>query len=308
MAGLNDIISNTAVQTTTLPSWYDTASQNIATGASNIASTAPTPSATVGQKAVDLLGGAGPTPFQTAAGTTQQIASGAANPWIVSDTGQVTPNVNTPMGGLFQAQNQQLRQLIPSLTAAPNANAIGSGQFGSLRGQTAAAKAVADAEANLFANQMQSALSNQQTGVQAALGSGTLTNQDINALLTTGQYQQASPYTNLANYANIINTLQTPTTVSNTTQLSPLNQIAGLIAALGGQSGQTGILGSLGVSGGLGGLISKAGDWLKGVGTTDTSGTTGNISYPIDGGYTTSGGTTINPGDYAQTPTGEGIY
>ena len=125
------------------------------------------------------------------------------------------------------------------------------------------------------------------------------------SLLTTGQYQQASPYTNLANYANIINTLQTPTTVSNTTQLSPLNQIAGLIAALGGQSGQTGILGSLGVSGGLGGLISKAGDWLKGMGTTDTS---GNISYPTDGGYTTSDGTTFNPGDYAETPTGEGIY
>ena len=268
MAGLNDIISNTAVQTTTLPSWYDTASQNIATGASNIASTAPTPSATVGQKAVDLLGGAGPTPFQTAAGTTQQIASGAANPWIVSDTGQVTPNVNTPMGGLFQAQNQQLRQLIPSLTATPNANAIGSGQFGSLRGQTAAAKAVADAEANLFANQMQSALQNQQTGVQAALGSGTLTNQDINALLTTGQYQQASPYTNLANYANILNTLQTPTTVSNTTQISPLNQIAGLITALGGQSGSQGILGALGVPGGLTGLVTSVGNLFKG-NTTD---------------------------------------
>ena len=308
MAGLSDVISNTAVQTTTLPSWYDTASQNIASQASNIAGIAPSPAATVGQKAVDILGGAGPTPFETAGGTAQQIATGAANPWLVNASGQVTPNTSTALGGLFQAQNQQLRQMIPNLTAVPTAGAVGSGQFGSLRGQTAADKAIADAQANLFANQMQAALSNQQTGVQASTAASDIANKDINALLTTGQYQQASPYTNLANYANVLNTLQTPTTVSNTTQLSPLNQIAGLIAALGGQSGQTGILGSLGVSGGLGGLIGKVIDYGKGVFTSDTADTTGNISYPVDGGYTTSGGTTFTPDAYATNSSGEGVY
>ena len=121
MAGLSDVIANTATQTTTLPSWYDTASKNIATGAANIAGTAPAPSATVGQKAVDILGGAGPTPFQTAGQTAQQIATGAASPWTVDASGNVTPNTSTALGGLFQAQNQQLQQMIPGITATPTA-------------------------------------------------------------------------------------------------------------------------------------------------------------------------------------------
>ena len=37
MAGLSDIIANTATQTTSMPSWYDTAQQNIASQAGQIA-------------------------------------------------------------------------------------------------------------------------------------------------------------------------------------------------------------------------------------------------------------------------------
>ena len=213
MAGLSDIIANTATQTTSMPSWYDTAQQNIASQAGQIAGAAPTPAQTVGQGAVNMLSGT-TNPFATAANTAQQIASGAASPWIVNQTtGEVTPDTSTALGGLFQAQNQQLRQMIPNITATPTAAGIGSGQFGSLRGQTAANKAIADAQSQLFTQQMQAALSNQQTGVQAANAADTINKDLVNALLTTGQYQQASPYTNLANYANILNTLQTPTTV-----------------------------------------------------------------------------------------------
>jgi hypothetical protein len=255
MAGLNNIISNTAQQTTTLPSWFDTAQQKVVSEAGKQLTAAPTPQNTVAQNAVNQL--QGPTnAFTTAAGTLQDIASGAANPWITSSTGQVTPNTNTALGGLFQAQNQQLQQMMPNITAPVDAAAITSGNFGSLRGQTAHDKAIGDAIAQQNAAQYQAALSNQATGVNAAQGVGNVTQQDINNLLTVGQYEQASPFTNISNYGKILGGIQAPTTVSNQTQLSPLNQVGGLIAALGGTGGGTGILNSLGV-GGLTGLLNS---------------------------------------------------
>jgi hypothetical protein len=260
MAGLNDIISSTAQQTTTLPSWFDSAQQNAVNYAGTALGSAPQLSQTVGQNAVNTL--SGPTnPYTTAAGTLQSIATGAANPWITnSATGQVTPDTSTAMGGLFQAQNQQLNQLMPNITAPVEGANIGSGQFGSLRGQTAVDKAMGDAQAALAAQQMQASLQNQATGVNAASGAGNVTQQDINSLLTTGQYQQAAPFVNTSNYGKILGGIQSPTTVSNQTQLSPLSQIAGLMQALGGAAGTTGILGALGL-GGTSGLF----DSIKGL-------------------------------------------
>lgn len=249
MAGLNDIISNTSQQQTTLPSWFDTAQQNVVSQAGQAYGAAPTPQNTVAQNAVNQL--SGPTnAFTNAAGTLQNIATGAANPWITNPTtGQVTPDTSTALGGLFQAQNQQLNQLMPNVTAPVEGGNIASGNFGSLRGQTAVEKAKGDAMAQLFAQQNQAALTNQATGVNAAQGVGNVTQQDINNLLTVGQYQQASPFTNVSNYGKVLGGIQAPTTVSNQTQLSPLNQVGGLIAALGGTSSGTGILNSLGVGG-----------------------------------------------------------
>jgi hypothetical protein len=260
MAGLNSVISNTAQQQTTLPAWFDTAQQNVVTQAGSALNAAPAPGATVAQNAVNAL--SGPTnAFTQATGTLQNIASGAANPWITDpSTGQVSPNTGTALGGLFQAQNQQLQQMMPNVTAAPTAAGIGSGQFGSLRSQTAANKAMGDAQANLLSQQYQAALQNQSTGVQAAQGAGNTAQQNINNLLTTGQYQQAAPFTNVSNYGKVIGGITAPTTVSNQTQLSPLNQYAGLIQALGGNSGTAGILGSLGITNGLQGLIKQVGD------------------------------------------------
>lgn len=264
MAGLNDIITNKAMQQTTLPSWFDTAQQNVVNQAQSAFGAAPTPQQTVAQNAVNQL--AGPTnAFTTAANTAQNIATGAANPWIVNQaTGQVTPNVNTALGGLFQAQNQQLQQLMPNITAPVEGANIASGQFGSLRGQTAVNKAMADAQAQLAAQQMQAALQNQATGVNAASTVGNLTQQDIKNLLEVGQYQQASPFVNVSNLGKVLGGIQAPTTVYNQTQLSPLNQIGGLISLLGGQTGTGGILGSLGVPGGLTGVIGGIKDLFSG--------------------------------------------
>jgi len=289
MAGLNDIITNTAQQQTTLPAWFDTAQQNVVSSAGQQFAAAPNPNQTVAQNAVNQL--SGPTnAFTQAGGTLQNIASGAANPWLTdASTGQVTPNTNTALGGLFQAQNQQLQQTMPQYTAPVDAGAVASGNFGSLRGNTAYNKAMADAQANLFAQQNQAALTNQATGVNAAQGAGNVAQQDINNLLTVGQYQQASPFTNVSNYGKILGGIQAPTTVENQTQLSPLNQVSGLVAALGGTGAGTGILNNLGVTGGLTGLFNNVSDWWNG----STPGADYSASNPdVYGGGTNADGST----------------
>lgn len=288
MAGLNDIMTNKAQQTTTLPAWFDTAQQDVVTGAKTAFTGAPAPSTTVAQNAVDRLTG-DTNPFSTATDTVQKIATGAANPWIVNQqTGAVTPDTSTALGGLFQAQNQQLNQLIPNITAPVTGASTGFGQFGSLRGQTAANKAIADAQSQLFSQQMQAALNNQATGVNAASTAGNLTNQEIKNMLETGQYQQAAPFINASNYSKILGSIQAPTTVSNQTQLSPLNQIGNIITLLGGADGKGGLLKTVGVTGGLSGLMTGITDFLKNQG-----GGSGDVYAPGSG----SGG-----GNYITNP------
>ena len=92
--GLSGLISNTGVQTTTLPSWFDTAQQNVVNQATAANAGAPTPQQTVGQRAIETL--SGPTnPFTQAGGTLQSIASGAASPWNVSPEGYVRSEEHT---------------------------------------------------------------------------------------------------------------------------------------------------------------------------------------------------------------------
>lgn len=295
MAGLNNFISNIGQQTTTLPSWFDSAQQNAVTQAGNALAAAPQPGQTVAQNAVNALGPSNA--FTTATNTLQNIATGAANPWITDASGNVTPNTNTALGGLFQAQNQQLNQLLPSATAPVQGANVASGNFGSLRGQTAVDKAKADAFANLTAAQYQAALQNQATGVNAASSAGNVAQQNIQNLLQTGQYQQAAPFINASNYGKILGGIQAPTTVQNQTQLSPLNQIAGLIAALGGQSGTTGILGQLGITGGLQGLLGG----IKDVFGSSGSATNPDFDITTNWGSVVPGSITPNPGTITDT-------
>jgi hypothetical protein len=303
MAGLNNTISNIGQQTTTLPGWFDSAQQNAVTQAGNALNAAPQPGQTVAQNAVNSLG---PTnAFTTAGGTLQNIASGAANPWITDASGNVSPNTNTAMGGLFQAQNQQLNQLLPSVTAPVQGANVASGNFGSLRGETALNKAKADAFANLSTQQMTAALQNQATGVNAASSAGNVAQQGIQNQLQAGQYQQAAPFINASNYGKILGGIQAPTTVQNQTQLSPLNQISGLIAALGGQSGTSGILGQLGITNGLQGLLGSIGSSFGSSGSNpnfDITTDWGNIVNPAPTYTDNSGGGTINDTSFDTNP------
>jgi hypothetical protein len=149
------------------------------------------------------------------------------------------------MGGLFQAQNQQLNQLIPNYSAGANAAGLSSGQFGSLRGQTAVQKSRGDALANMQAEQMKAALQNQQTGVNAATGLSKSGAEEGQTSIATGEFQQNSPLAGITDLANILNQQKTGSTVSKTTEYSPLSQATGLLTALGGTSGNAGILGQL---------------------------------------------------------------
>jgi hypothetical protein len=180
-----------------------------------------------------------------------------------------------------------------------DAGSIGSGNFGSLRGQTAYNKAMGDAQANLFAQQNAAALQNQQTGVQAGIGAGNTAQQGINNALTVGQYQQASPFANISNYGKVIGGVQAPTTVTNQTQLSPLNQVMGAVNLLGGSTGSGGVLGQLfgtgtkGQSGYNPGLFGSIGNYF-------------NSTPPAGGG--TSGGYGTGTGGSGLTPNPDGTF
>ena len=254
MSALTNLGQTSGSSVTTLPDWYNTAQQNVLNAANTAAAAAPTLGNTVAQGAINTLSSPN-NPFTSATNTLGSIASGAANPWITDpNTGAVTPNTNTAMGGLFAAQNQEFNQLLPTTLAPSNANAIGSGNFGSLRGQTAVDTASANALAQLHAAQMQAALSNQQTGVTAAANQGNVAQQGITNAMNVGQTQMTAPFTNAANYGNIVASLTAPQTVETTQTPSTYQGLA----ALGGviQGGLTGLLGSSGVTG-LQGLINK---------------------------------------------------
>lgn len=304
MAGLSNFIANQATQQTTMPSWYDQAQQNLVTSATTGAGQVPALANTVAGGAIQQLQGP-QNPFTQAQSTLQQIGTGAANPWLVGPGGQVTPNVATPLGGLFTAQNQQLRQLAPDIMAVPTAAGTSAGQFGSLRTQTAANKALADAQAKLFADQMNAALQSQQTGVQAATGLGAVGEKGVTTATTLGQAQQADPLLASSALAKILGSMQVPTTTKNVTQLSPLNQIGAIASALGGSvAGTNKLLQDLGVKGGLSELFKKvtsggyagsglgaglaAGTYTLAGGGTMTIGADGNrvINNP-DGSYQT---------------------
>jgi len=279
--GLNNFLTDTYVKETTLPAWYDAAQQGIVAGANQALGQAPAFQSTVGQQAINRLQDPN-NAFGQAQNALGQIASGAANPWLTDAAGNVTPNTGTALGGLFQAQNQQLNQLLPNATAPLVGSSVASGNFGSLRGETAMDKARADAFATLAAQQMQSALQNQSAGVQAGTGLGNVGQQQLSTELTAGNTQMNAPFQNLGSYANLINDISVPATVAQQNQLSPLSQI-GAISNVPKVAG--GLLESLGLGSALGSVGSGLSQWLA---NQQMSAVNNGLIAP-DAGATTSG-------------------
>jgi hypothetical protein len=331
MAGLSNFLANQEVQQTTLPSWMDTAQQNVVNQATQGVAAMPSLQNTVAGNAINTLSG-GSNPFTQAQGTLNSIASGAANPWFTDSSGNMTPNTSTPMGSLFAAQNQQLQQLAPNIMDPVTAGGTASGQFGSLRTTTAADKAIADAQAKLFSDQMQAALDAQKTGVSAAGALGNVGAQGVASETALGQLQQTDPALQASTLGKIIGGVAAPQTVTASTNVSPLNQIGAIAKAAGlGTGALNSLLGSIfpkGLSGTgtgpltLAGLIGAGGAALynslmksigggtggggNGVIPTDANGNVVPGTYNLDGGGTI----TFNPdgSEYIKNADGTGMY
>lgn len=268
MAGLNDLVSDVKQEAVSLPSWYTTAQQDVANQAKTAASAMPAFSATPGAGAV--AGMMDPNNvFNQGQNALSTIASGAANPWMTNASGQTTGNPATAMGGLFNAQTDYLNQILPNVTAAPTAGAIGSGQFGSLRGMTAAQKARGDAFSDLAQKQMTAALQNQATGVQAGTGLGTTGLQESQAATGLTDLQTKYPFAGAINYGNLINAMKVPETRNTQVQYSPLSQATGVLSILnntGGIGGATGagagLINNFGaIKSGLSSIYDTVSDW-----------------------------------------------
>ena len=224
---LGSLGTNSTSSTTTLPSWYDTAQQNLVNSATANAGNVPQLQNTVAGQAINSLSGPN-NPFTQAQGTLGTIASGAANPWITNADGTITPNTNTALGGLAASEQQSLNQALPQVADQAGAGGTATGQFGSLRSQTARDTAIGNADATMNTALNTAALNNQATGVNAATGQSQSGSQGTAAETTLGQAQQASPLTATAQLANILGTIQAPTTVTNTTNTSPLSVLNAL--------------------------------------------------------------------------------
>jgi len=230
MAGLNSILSNTETSALTLPKWYDTAQQGVVNAS---LAQAQAPSAAQNFAANTFAPGA-TNPFTSGASTLNQIATGAANPWNVatdaSGVQTVTPNVSTPLGGLFSAQEGLLNRIMPDITAPAEASGISSGGFGGSQQRYGVQRAKSAALADLFQKQMAEALQAQQTGAVAASGLGTLGGQGVKAALDTANF----PTTQLSNVANVLNAAKPGTITTKSTELAPLSQVGSLLSMVGG--------------------------------------------------------------------------
>lgn len=294
MAGLNDLVTNKETQTTTMPSWYSTAQQNLVNQATGV--TAPAIGDTAAQSAVSAFGTG--SPFTAGQNILQSIGSGAANPWLVSTdaTGAqtVTPNVSTPLGGLFSAQQSYLNKMMPGLEAERTAKSISGGDFGSRMNISGVEAERGKAMSDLAQKQMQAALQAQQYGVAAGAGLGNLGQEQVKSALETGTFQQNAPYAGAINLANILSKAQPDKNITKSVQLGGLNQAMGLLN-LGSGAANTllgsytkdaqgnlvrvpGLLEKLGVKGGLSGLFPNL--------PNSPSGGSGGINY---------GGTTPPP-------------
>jgi len=259
MSGLNDIVSDKEVSSVSLPSWYTAAQQDVANAAKTAAASTPNFANTLAAGTISDLK-ADNNVFDQSQSALNTIASGAANPWMQNASGQTVANPNTAMGGLFQAQSDYLNQILPNIAAAPTAGGVGSGQFGSLRGMTAAQKARGDAFGDLAQKQMTAALQNQATGVTAATGLSASGMNEAEAATKMTDLESKYPFAGALNYGNIINAMKVPETKTTQTEYSPLSMITALATA-GGGGGGTGTLDLSDLYKGAKDIYSDVSDW-----------------------------------------------
>lgn len=281
------VFDTTQTTTTSLPSWYTDAQKDVAAKA-NAALSGATPFAqSAGATAAADLAGSN-NPFMGAIGTLQGVASGAANPWLPS--GQ--PNTNTALGGLFSAQNAQLNQLLPGITAKEGAAGIGGGGFGSLRGQTATQTARGGALTTLAAEQAKAALDAQTQAIQAGSAIGNIGSQYGTTAQNLANQQMTGNLAPLTKYQDILGSLANtlPKTAEQVTSPSKAQQLTNILGAVGANNisdvlkGNTGLGWLDSIIKGAPGAASNVWDSIfsspGGVGSVST----GSTGTPVDSG------------------------
>jgi hypothetical protein len=138
-------------------------------------------------------------------GGLQDVYQGISTPFNPDGT----PNAQSPLGALFGSQYAKLDQILPQVTAKEGAAGIGSGNFNSLRGQTAVNTARAGALTTLAEQQNQAALNAQTQGIQALQGIGNVGSQYGTTGINLANAQMLGGLPSLAKYSDIINNMGT---------------------------------------------------------------------------------------------------
>lgn len=275
------VFDTSSATTTTLPSWFSTAQQNIATQAPQTYQAATAPGNTVASGVINSLNSPTANPFTTAISGLQTAQSANLNPFLESGA----PNTATPLGGLFAAQNAKLDQILPQLTSQVGAGGIASGNYGSLRGQTATETARAGALTTLAEQQNKAAMDAMQQSIQAGQYLGNVGSQYGTTGVNVANMEMLGGLPTLAKYSDIINNMganidKTASTVNKGSSYE--NLLKGLNAA-----GSAGAAWDK-ISGGSTGL-----KWLDNILSNSDVGTI----YPgLDSSYNTEGA--VQGGEY----------
>jgi hypothetical protein len=241
------VFDTSKTTTTSLPSWFSTAQQAINTAAPTVYGAATDPSKTVASGLVSNLNSQTANPFTTAISGLQTAQNANLNPFL--STGG--PDTSTPLGALFASQNARLDQLLPQITSQVGAGGIGTGNYNSLRGQTATETARAGALTSLNEQQNKALMDAMGQSIQAGSVLGNVGSQYGTTALNTATQEMMGGLPALSKYSDIINAMgpSADRTATETTQGSQYeNLLKGLNAAYSGgaawdkiSSGNTGL-------------------------------------------------------------------
>lgn len=197
------VFDSSTTTTTTLPSWFSTAQQNIATQAPQTYGATTAPGNTVASGVINTLNSPTANPFTTAISGLQSAQTANANPFLESGA----PNTASPLGGLFAAQNAKLDQILPQITSQAGAGGIATGNYGSLRGQTAVDTARAGALTTLAEQQNKAYMDAMQQSIQAGQALGNVGSQYGTTGVNVANQEMMGGLPTLAKYSDIINAM-----------------------------------------------------------------------------------------------------
>ena len=254
---MSNVFDTSKTTETTLPSWYTDAQKDVAAKAS-AALDSTVPYADTAIQGVIKSFNEPNNAYNQATQNLLNIQTGNANAFLPN--GQ--PNPQSPLGALFAAQNNQLNQMLPGITAKEGAVGIGGGGFGSLRGQTATQTARGGALTTLAEQQAKAALDAQTQSINAGTAVGNVQNQYGTEGINLTNSQLAGGLPSVAKYEDILGALAS-TLPKTSTETSSQSDYTNALSSIGAIT-------DIGKAAGFGGLdISKILSGKTGIGWYD---------------------------------------